>query len=152
MSEALASAGPIGYLVLVGALVGLLVCGGAGAYAMRRRRVSLTLLMLVPMILLGIGSLSSWSALKAAHETAASAEPTMIPLVAITSAWGGLVVDWVARWGASIVLCVSVWAAAVGSFLAPGQDPRRTPIAAAGAAAVAIAGAIGVGVYGLAFK
>jgi len=152
MSEALASAGPIGYLVLVGALVGLIVCAVAGAYAMRRRRVPLALLMLVPMILLGLGSLSSWSALNAAHETAASAEPTMIPVVAITSAWAGLAVDWVARWGASVVLCVAVWAAAVGSFLAPGQDPRRTPIAAAGAAAVAIGGAIGVAVYGLAFK
>ncbi len=152
MSEALASAGPLGYLVLVGALVGLIVCAVAGAYAMRRRRLPLTLMMLVPMILLGLGSMASWSALNAAEETAAAAEPTMIPIVAITSAWGALGVDWVARWGASIVLCVAVWAAAVGSFLAPGQDPRRTPIAAASAAAISIAGAIGVGVYGLAFQ
>jgi hypothetical protein len=152
MSEALASAGPIGYLVLVGALVGLIVCAVAGAYAMRRRRVSLSLLMLVPMILLGIGSLASWSALKVAHETAASAEPTMIPVVAITSAWAALAVDWLARWGAALVLCAAAWAAAVGSFLAPGQDPRRTPIAAAAAAAVAIVGAIGVGAYSMAFN
>ena len=66
MSEALASAGPIGYLVLVGALVGLVVCAVAGAYALRRRRVSLSLMMVVPMILLGLGSVASWNALSVA--------------------------------------------------------------------------------------
>src|SRR4249919_1879955 len=80
MSEALASAGTTGYLVLVGALVGLVVCGVAATYAMRRRRLPLTALMLVPMILLALGSLGSWMALLEAAQAAASAEPTQIPV------------------------------------------------------------------------
>jgi hypothetical protein len=141
MSDVFTHAGPLGYLVLLGALVGIAAAAGMAGLAFTRRRVPLALIVLIPYLLLAVGAFGAWISTGSVLGEVASAEPNRIPVVAMAGAWNAMTVDWLARWAAAFVLVAGTWAAAVGSAMMAGEEARFTPIAAAGAAVVTVLGA-----------
>lgn len=146
MSDVFTHAGPLGYLVLLGTILGLVACGGAGAVAFTKRRVPLSALLLVPYALLAVGAFGAWVATTGVLGAVAEAEPNRIPVVAMGGAWNAMMVDWLARWCAAFVLVAATWAAAVGSAVVPGPETRFTPVAAGGAAAASAIGSLVIAV------
>jgi hypothetical protein len=141
MSDVFTHAGPLGYLVLLGALVGVAAAAGMAGLAFTRRRVPLALIVLIPYLLLAVGAFGAWISTGSVLGEVASAEPNRIPVVAMAGAWNAMTVDWLARWAAAFVLVAGTWAAAVGSAMMAGEESRFTPVAAAGAAGVTVLGA-----------
>jgi hypothetical protein len=150
MSDVFTHAGPLGYLVLLGALVGVAAAAGMAGLAFTRRRVPLALIVLIPYLLLAVGALGAWISTGSVLGEVASAEPNRIPVVAMAGAWNAMTVDWLARWAAAFVLVAGTWAAAVGSAMMAGDEGRFTPVAAGGAAVVTVVGA-GV-LFGVAYN
>lgn len=150
MTEVLNNAGALGLLIMGGTGLGVLAAAALAGLAFTRRRVPLFALIAFPYLVLAAGAFGAWVASATAGSAVAAAAPADVAAMAMSQAWASMAVDWVARWGAAIVLCAGVWAAAVGSALVPGEEPRFTFPAAAGAAATAVLGAIallGYGVY-----
>jgi hypothetical protein len=149
--DVFAHAGALGYLAMVGALVGLLASAGLAALGFSKRRVPLTGAVVVPYLILAAGAFAGWLALNLV--TVSAATPSEIPIVAMAGVWNALTDDWLARWSAAVALAGGAWAAAVGAALMPGSEPRLTLVAAAGAGITTGVGAILVWVlaayYGL---
>jgi hypothetical protein len=142
MSDVISHAGPLGGLVVLGAVIGLVACAAFGGLAFTRRRVPLGAIVLIPYLILAVGAFGAWVGTTSVLGDVASAEPNKIPLVAMAGAWNALMVDWLARWGAAIVLAAGAWAAAIGAAVVPGSEPRFTPVAGIGAAVASGIGAI----------
>lgn len=142
MSDVFSHAGTLGYLVLLGAVIGVVAGAGFGAMAFTRRRVPLAAIVLLPYLILAVGAFGAWIATTSVLGDVASAEPNRIPLVAMAGAWNALTVDWLARWGAAIVLAAGAWAAAIGAAVVPGAEPKFTLVAGVGAAVTSVLGAI----------
>ncbi|MEQ1568439.1 MAG: hypothetical protein ABMA64_22575, partial [Myxococcota bacterium] len=140
MSDVLSHAGALGYLVILGALVGLAAAGGLAVMGIGQRRVPLTAAVLVPYVLLALGAVGGWLGLQLV--SVEGAEPSQIPIVAMAGVWNALTADWLGRWAAALVLAASAWAASIGAALRPGAEPRLTLVAAGGAGAVSVIGAI----------
>jgi hypothetical protein len=150
MTEVLNNAGALGLLIMGGTGLGVLAAAALAGLAFTRRRVPLFALIAFPYLVLAAGAFGAWVASVSAASTVAAAAPADVASMAMSQAWASMAVDWVARWGSSIVLCAGVWAAAVGSAVVPGEEPRFTFTAAGGAAGTAVLGAIallGYGVY-----
>ena len=132
MSDVFTHAGPLGYLVLLGTILGFVAAAAAGGLAFTKRRVPLSAMILIPYGLLALGALGASFAMTGVLGAVSETEPNQIPVIAMGGAWNAMMVDWLARWGAAFVLVAATWGAAVGSALVPGAEPRFTPVAAAG--------------------
>jgi hypothetical protein len=148
MTEILNNAGALGLLIMGGTGLGVLAAAALGGLAFTKRRVPLFALIAFPYLVLAAGAFGAWVASATAGSAVAAAAPADVASMAMSQAWASMAVDWVARWGAAIVLCAGVWAAAIGSAIVPGEEPRFTFTAAGGAAGTAVIGAIALLGYG----
>lgn len=144
MSAVLNDAGTLGYLILLGTVVGVVAAAAFAGLAFTKRRVPLTALVLFPYLVLGFGAFGAIASFSLVEGAMGAATPSTIPVVAMSGAWSSMAVDWLARWGAAVVLAAGVWAAAAGSALVPGDEPKFTfmPAGLAGASAVIGAGIV----------
>lgn len=148
MSDVMSHAGTLGYLIVLGGVGALVAAAGLAFAAFTKRRIPLTAVIAVPYLVLALGALASWSAMGGVADAVEAAQSGEIPKVALSGVWEALSADWLSRWMAAIALTAGVWAAAIGSALVPGNEPRNTPIAAGGAALVSVLGAVGVAAVG----
>lgn len=150
MSAVLKDAGTLGYLIMLGTAVGVVAAVAFAGLGFTKRRVPLTALVLFPYLVLAAGAFGAIASAAIAAGSVGSAAASEIASTAMTSAWASMAVDWVARWGAALVLAAGVWAAAVGSALVPGAEPKFTVWPAVAAGATAVGGAVllfGTGTY-----
>ncbi|MCA9491418.1 MAG: hypothetical protein KC621_15910 [Myxococcales bacterium] len=150
MSAVLQDAGTLGYLIMLGTVVGVVAAAAFAGLAFTKRRVPLTALVLFPYLVLAAGAFGAIASSAIAASSVGQAAAGQIASLAMTSAWASMAVDWVARWGAALVLAAGTWAAAVGSAVVPGNEPKFTlwPSLLAGLTAVGGALALfGLGVY-----
>lgn len=149
MTEVLNNAGALGYLIMGGTALGVLASAALAGMAFTRRRVPLFALIAFPYLVLAAGAFGAFVASATAGDVVAAASPEAVASTAMSQAWASMAVDWVARWGAAIVLCAGVWAAAVGSAVVPGEEPRFTFWGAGGAAVTTVLGALTLLIYGV---
>jgi hypothetical protein len=122
MSEILANGGSLTYVVLGLGGLGLLLNLVFAGLGFTKRRLPLTLFMLVPILVAAVGAVATWSAAGAAIAALTEVEPTSIAENAMVNLWTSQTADWLSRWVAAGVLMVGCWCAAVGSGVAAGTE------------------------------
>ncbi len=150
MSDLTSAGGSLSIVVLALGALGLVVMLGLAGVALTKRRVPLTALVIVPVMICGVGALGAWSTAGGALGDLALVDADEIVFTAKAGVFDALSADVFSRWVAAFLFGVGSWAAALGAFMA-GPDTRMTPIAAGGSAILTLLGAGIVAYYAAAY-